>query len=225
MSKMTALELAGEIAELSVDQFIDTELLKEVPFVGWMIKSYTVSDSVRDKLYGIKVKKFLTAIEEIPTEKREQFKEAITNQNEDTNKLCEKVLMSLDTITDVSKADMIADLFIAYLDNQISKDNFKRCVDVVCNNFVDDIHLFSRIGIHGRDYDDIADTGLASIIYTPLVKEEEKESSQDRLRRGDESDPVTSYTETSLGDVFIHASKHGSTLRLKARQSANKVEC
>jgi hypothetical protein len=224
MSKITALELAGEIAELGVDKLIETELLKEIPVVGWIVKSYAVTDSVRDKLYGLKVKKFLSAIEEIPKEKRDKFKDSINNNNEDSEKLCEKILMSLDTITDISKADMIANLFISYLDRQIDKDNFKRCVDIVCNNFVDDIHMFSCTGIKHLEYEDIEMRGLASIVNTPLVKEDEKESRESMIRRGDNSEPATSYSNTRLGDTLIHAYRHGSSTRLMARQATDRKD-
>jgi len=180
MTKQIRYELAGETAEFIFDRMIDTEILQDIPIIGTAVKLCTIGDTWRDKSFGKKVNTFLTVLDEVPQKEREKFKESIKNNKVESEKLCEKILMSLENITDISKAEIIADLFIAYLDKEISPTDFRRCVDVVCNNFVDDIDAFTTTQVYHDEYGDLEYKQMESLISTPFIFEEKKESMHTR---------------------------------------------
>jgi hypothetical protein len=223
MTKQVLYELTGDGVEFVFDRIIDTEILQDIPIIGTAVKLCTIGDTWRDKSFGKKVNTFLTALDEVPQKEREKFKESIKKNKIENEILCEKILMSLENITDISKAEIIADLFIAYLDKEISPTDFRRCVDVVCNNFVDDIDVFTTAQVFHDEYGDLERTKIESLISSPFIFEEEKESMHERKRLGhreDELEAPTIYSSTPLGDTFKKARIHGYELRQEAEESS-----
>jgi len=223
MTKQVRYELTGDVVEFVFDRMIDTEILQDIPIIGTAVKLCTIGDTWRDKSFGKKVNTFLTALDEVPQKEREKFKESIKNNKIENEKLCEKILMSLENITDISKAEIIADLFIAYLDKKISPTDFRRCVDVVCNNFVDDIDVFTTTQVFHDEYRDLERIQIVSLISSPFIFEEEKDSMHSRKRNGHSGDDLeapTIYSSTPLGDTFKKARIHGCKLRQEAKDNS-----
>jgi hypothetical protein len=221
MTKQVGYELAGEVGEFVVDRIIEAGILRDIPIIGTAVKLCTIGDTWRDKSFGKKVNTFLTALDEVPQKEREKFKESIKNNKIEIEKLCEKILMSLENITDISKAEIIADLFIAYLDKEISPTDFRRCVDVVCNNFVDDIDVFTTVRVFHADYGYLRRIQILSLISSPFIFEDEKESMHSRKldgARDEDLEAPTIYSSTPLGDTFKKARIHGYKLRQEAKK-------
>src|SRR5690554_196880 len=127
MAKRKMLELTAEGAEIALKQAVDNSVLSEVPIVGSIVKLYAIGSSVRDRLYTEKVRQFLVAMNEVPEEKRLQFREAVISGQEKSERLVQKILLVIESQSDVEKSELIANFFMAYLrseERRVGKESY-----------------------------------------------------------------------------------------------------
>jgi hypothetical protein len=220
-------ELFADGIEFLADSTMDSGVLKDIPIVGWAAKIIAARNSINDNLYAAKINKFLLNLHDIPEEKIRQFRNSIQSNKDDTNRLCEKIILSLDAITDTSKADIISDLFIAYLDGVLSNSSFRRCVDVTCNVYIDDLMIFIKdMFLYETSLHELKRMKLypLSILSTPLFdmgetlnemtsKEPDDSNTESRISEFKEN-PKGSfhYSNSQLGNDFRKAYKHAKDL-------------
>jgi hypothetical protein len=219
MSKRKALELLLDGAEVAFKQTVENSLLKDVPIVGSLVKIYEIGASIRDHLYTAKVSKFLLCLDEVPEEDRARLRKSIRYGDGETERLAEKILLVIESQSDIEKSEIIANQFLAYLDSQINSQEFRRALDVTANCFLDDIKQFLEgDGFHGflrAKFEDLERWGIAGLINSPLIGLDKTSSAE--LRRdgwGDDSDSVL-FESTHFGSCYQKAYHYGRKLRLQ----------
>ncbi|MGB3665694.1 MAG: hypothetical protein WA963_01920 [Bermanella sp.] len=223
MTKGKILELTAEGAEIALKQAVDSSVLSEVPIVGSIVKLYSIGSSIRDNLYTQKVRQFLVAINEIPEEKQLEFREAVISSSEESEKLVQKILLVIESQSDIEKSDLIANLFLAYLDGVIDGAGFRRSLDVTAAYFLDDLFQFLKgDGFHGfmcEKYEDLERRGLASLVGSPLIAFDNTTSDELRRDGWQEGADAVLFKSTSFGSNFQKAYHYGARLRKKSETS------
>ena len=67
--------IAQDAAELGLDSLLDDGIVKDIPFVGTVMKLVGVGRGVREALFAKKILKFLFRIKDISTERRRAYEQ------------------------------------------------------------------------------------------------------------------------------------------------------
>lgn len=174
MKERPILEAALEITEVVVDQFIFNDLVKDIPFVGTALKACKSGADIRDKLFLAKISRFLTELNSVRPEVKEALKEKMTNNTEEAKKVGEVVLLLLDKVSDLEKPEILAKIFLAYIDNQVTFDGFRRITEAVSQAFVDDLRtLLDKDSIPSKSQEAylryLTSTGLTEIVSEKMI--------------------------------------------------------
>ncbi len=133
------LEAALELAELSFDQLLSSELAKDFPIIGTAIKVCRATDDIRSRLYASKLLAFIRESERIPAERKEAFKRKCTSSPDEFNRLGENLLLLLERMSDIERPAIMATLFLAFLDGLIDQETLRRFWEAVADAYLDDI--------------------------------------------------------------------------------------
>ena len=159
-----------EQAEVIVDRILKDGLLKDIPIVSTITGAVKTAIAVRDYLLVLKLVKFLQGIN-ITEEERAHFEKTIGGDAEYRRTVGQNLLMLIDSLNDVTKADMVAKLFKAFLRDDITYSEFLKFASVIESAFIDDLKGFFN------DWSDINRRelyaerfylfGLAELIFEP----------------------------------------------------------
>jgi len=136
-------DLSAEALEVGVDQFIDNELLKEIPIFGGAVKIYNLSQRISEGFFMKKIARFLFQLKDIPKEKRERFIHKLEDEKEN-RKVGEKLLIMLNKLDEVDKASIIGNLFKAFIEAKIDYNQFLRLSNLVDKSLLDDLFILKR---------------------------------------------------------------------------------
>lgn len=219
MPKRKASELGLELSEVALKQAIDDGILKDIPVVGSIAKLIDIGGSIRDRIYAAKVHKFVTALNEAPEVVKQKFRQHVIENPEETKVLVEKLLTSIAQFTDSAKSEIVANLFLAYLDKRLTQKEFRLAIDTTNNSFLDDLQNFLKgngfYGFKQRTYNELESDGLAGLVNTRLIDIDQTSSKE--LREdgwGDDADGIK-YESSAFGSAYQKAFHHGAAVRSK----------
>jgi len=138
-ANVSLVEAASELSEAGFDQFLTSDLAKDIPIVGTAIKICTAIDNIRNRLYAAKLRAFISEHENIPADKKESFRRKIAADSKQFDKLGENILLLLERTSDVEKPAYLASVFLAYLDGIIDRSTLRRLWEAIADAFVDDL--------------------------------------------------------------------------------------
>lgn len=169
MKERPLLEAALENTEVVVDQLISNDLIKDIPLVGTALKACKAVADIRDKLFLAKISRFLTELNSVRPEIKEDLKGKMTNNTEEARRIGEVVLLVLDKVSDLEKPEILAKIFLAYIENQVTFDDFRRITEAVSQAFVDDLRtLVDKDSVPSKSQETylgyLTSTGLTEIV-------------------------------------------------------------
>lgn len=136
-SERPILEAALKSSEVITDAMISSEVISSIPVIGTALKVCKAADAIRDKLFTAKLLSFLRALDNVSeTEKRKIRDKMVTSQDE-AQKVGEVLILTIEHITDLNKPLLLAQLFIAYIDNVLNANELRRlchCIDLAFND-------------------------------------------------------------------------------------------
>lgn len=128
-------ESACSIVEIVLDAVVpaalDVELLKDIPFVSLLAKTFQLGTGIRDRLFLRKLQAFFVEAGRISTEKRTAFRNRLANEPELAGKCGESVLLLLEKLADLSKAQLMGFAFRRFVEGQIDDVVLHRIYDVI----------------------------------------------------------------------------------------------
>lgn len=177
------------IAETGLDKLLDDGILKELPIVNIAYALLKLPISISNAIFMEKLLQFCYHMKDIPDDKRNKYVEKAINRDE---RFGEKLLVTLDKMDDLDKAEMLVKIFQAYgHDDGISYDDFRRLSIIITNTFVEDLNYIKSV------YDKKYFGGYSAI---PLVSNGlARESIYDEIS---EDDTDERYSLTSIGKLF-----------------------
>lgn len=141
------MELASEIAEISIDSCLDDGLLKDIPFVGIAIKVYGIAQKVHDRHLIKQTLTFLTELnsQTVSVEKKEAYRQSLKDNHSKANEELGRVLLLLNRSIEANKAKILSHYFAAYINCKISWPTFIELSEVLDRMFVADFKLLDTI--------------------------------------------------------------------------------
>lgn len=127
-------EFAGEAIEFTLDACVGKDgILKDIPFVGAAIKFCNITSKVQEKHSFYKLKTFIREINSgaVSPEKLEKRKEKFLSKAKFRQQELEYILILIDRYISVDKPQMLAKLYLAYLDGDIIWEEFTMYAEVV----------------------------------------------------------------------------------------------
>ncbi|RDY27915.1 hypothetical protein CHL78_007890 [Romboutsia weinsteinii] len=129
-------DISAEYLELSLDTFLQDDILKDIPVVNTITSVFRVGSSIKDAFFYKKLTKFLYHMNGISANERQKFYEKSIKDDKDFG---EKLIYVLDTLDEVKKVEYLAKLYKAYSDDKINYSEFRRLCIVLVQLFIDDI--------------------------------------------------------------------------------------
>ena len=199
--KQELIEAALDNAEILIDQYIDNDIVKEIPILGTALKLVKAASDIRDRMFAAKIGRFLSSLDSIPEEKKEKLREKMRSDQEETNKIGEVILFTLERLSDLEKPLIISKIFLAYIDGILDGDDFRRIVEAIDLAFVDDLNKF--FALHKLPMKS-QDPYLRYLVRTGLTE----------VVAGKTFDDVGElyYELTKLGTKALNAYRHGSKI-------------
>jgi hypothetical protein len=142
MKEPILLEAILENVEAVVDASLDNEILKNLPVIGTFFKFLRAGSDIRDRVFAAKILKFLQTLNRLSDEEIRKMGQRIASNPEEAIKVGETIVLVLEKITALDKAEILARLFIAYIFGYFNADEFRRISDAVDQAFIDDIKMF-----------------------------------------------------------------------------------
>lgn len=120
------LDLAPDFVQMGVDAFETSEVLKEVPLVKTAVALFKTGIAIRDWHFVQKLLTFLKEFHQNSTEGQgtRAFREKINSDSEFRDKVASHLLVILDRYVTTEKAQILAHLFRAHVNGEISWDDF-----------------------------------------------------------------------------------------------------
>jgi len=131
--KSDAISCVSDLAEVGLDAIMDEGLLKDVPFISTAISLYNIGKNLNERHYVKKLAIFLNSINnDIADEnKREEYIKKFQNNTKFRNKELEYVLVLIDRYISYEKPQMLAKLYLAYLDGVIIWEELTMYAEVI----------------------------------------------------------------------------------------------
>lgn len=152
--------LVGEYAELGLDALVEDGLFKDVPVISTITAVYRIGKSFRERHHLAKLISFLNAINKgiVDEEKRNSYREKFTSNEKFRNQELEYIMVLIDRYISLDKPQMLAKLYLAYLDEKIIWEEFTMYAEVVdrfllldCRTLVSEATTFHTLRDSGAD--------------------------------------------------------------------------
>lgn len=193
--------IAGEYAELGLDALVEEGLFKEIPIVSTAVAVYRIGKSIREKHHVAKLISFLNEINNgiVDGEKREVYREKFATNEKFRNQELEYILILTDRYIGFDKPQMLAKLYLAYLDEFINWMTFIKYAECIDRFLPGDQLVLDSTEIEKAQYNDNYDAvsrlealGLIGrkVEVVPIYHEQEQNL---ELKNSDE------YTLTGFG--------------------------
>lgn len=137
-------EVTIDFAENFMDSIMNEGLVKEIPIIGTLIGVGNLAISLKDRLFLKKILHFLSGINHISIEQRQNLIDEINESHKEKVKVGEKLIYILDKCDDHITAKYIAQLFCAFIDKRISYSDFLKGSRIIQNLLLADLEYFLR---------------------------------------------------------------------------------
>lgn len=125
--------IIGDYAELGLDALVEDGLFKDIPIVSTAVAIYRIGNSIRERHHVAKLVSFLNEINKriADEEKRQSYREKFASNEKFRNQELEYILILIDRYISFDKPQMLAKLYLAYLDGKIIWEEFTMYAEVI----------------------------------------------------------------------------------------------
>ncbi|QXC55660.1 hypothetical protein KSS82_05115 [Vibrio mimicus] len=114
----------SEYLELAFDSLLDNEIIKTVPIVNLMLFGNNLRSSIKNQLLLKKILLFINSQSDLSTEKRDDFLLQLESNPKEKIRIGEKLILVLDQADDMSKPELIGELFKAFVAQEFDFEIF-----------------------------------------------------------------------------------------------------
>lgn len=135
--------ITGEYVELGLDALVEDGLFKDIPIVSTAVAVYRIGKSIRERHLIAKLISFLDEINKGIADgvKREEYREKFNSNDKFRNQELEYIMILTDRYISFDKPQMLAKLYLAYLDGKIKWEEFTQYAEVIDRLLPGDIYL------------------------------------------------------------------------------------
>ncbi|RQO73967.1 hypothetical protein DBR43_00740 [Pedobacter sp. KBW06] len=157
------IDLVKEYAEMGLDEFMEDDILKNIPLLNTIGAFYKFGNTLRERKIKLNVLRFLQQLEHIDLEERQAFLEKLNNEDQ-SGRIFEQLMLLLEKLDETVKAEMLGNLFRIYIVGKLSRHTFFRCCAIVERAYIADLIL-----AYQRFYYIIGKQSIDQTIYNSLV--------------------------------------------------------
>lgn len=130
-----SIDLGSDYADLGLENMLDNELLKHIPFVKTLVAFYHIGSSYNARHNVKKILVFLQAFHSktIEPQKLTEFKNKFDKNPKFRDRVMETVLVYNEKFIEVSQSAVLAHLFRAYIEGKIEWGSFSQLAFIVNN--------------------------------------------------------------------------------------------
>jgi len=143
-------QITPDLLEVTLDHLLDNAIIKDIPIVRTIAGIFKATVSIRDRALVKKLVKFLSSLNSVSTKARLQFKAKIDVDEKYKINVGEKLLLILERLDDMSKPNLIAHAFQAYIEEQIDFNMFQRLACAIDRSFYPDLMSLKLNGAPNR---------------------------------------------------------------------------
>lgn len=132
-------EPLSDITEALLDTVTENEFVKNLPVVGWVVKSVGVVDNIKTKFLVQKILHFLQGISSITEEELWSFEKKYLSSQKNIDKFYETLLISIDRLNHVDKSILMSSLFKSLISGKIDEAFFLRSSNILENIYIEDL--------------------------------------------------------------------------------------
>ncbi|MBO6231160.1 MAG: hypothetical protein J6O50_11410 [Ruminiclostridium sp.] len=120
-----SLDLASDLAEVGLDSILDDGVIKDIPIISATIGVFKIGSSIKERHYIKKLVRFIDSCNKgiVDKDMKERIKTKFLDEKKSKKEL-EHILLIIDRFIEEEKADMLAKIYIAYLDSKIDWSQF-----------------------------------------------------------------------------------------------------
>jgi len=161
-------DLLTDNGEVLLDSLIDNEILKEIPILGSSLKILRGIQSIRDRAYLNKIKRFVDHLGEIDEKERKKLIDESTKDKKRRVKFGDAVFITIEQSDSLVKIEYLAIAFESFLNEELDESDLRLICHVINNSFTDDlIEVVEKE--HPKNLQYVVPSGLAETIYPRLT--------------------------------------------------------
>lgn len=131
--KEDTVSCVSELAEIGLDAMMDDGILKDVPILSTAVALYKIGNSFKDRH---NIKKLITFLNEInngipDSRKRNEYQQKFQSNDKFRNQEIEYLFILIDRYISYNKPQMLAKLYLAYLDNIIIWEELTMYAEII----------------------------------------------------------------------------------------------
>jgi hypothetical protein len=135
-------DLTAEGLDILLDSALQEGPLRDIPVVGWLVKTYGAINTVRDRIFLRKIVRFLREAQTTTAEERDAFAEQMETDPDYAREVGEGLFLLLDRHETVEKSELLGRVYAARVRREISDEEFQRYAFIIDRLFIQDLtHL------------------------------------------------------------------------------------
>jgi len=145
LKKTELVDLGEDLLEKGLDSLLKEGIVKEIPFVKFIIAMHETYITISDKILIKKLVLFLKKLNELPESTINKFISEINNNSKFKIKVGNKLLLLLDKNDDFEKSVMMAEVFKVYISKEIDYNTFQLLSHAINNTFIENIKVLKDV--------------------------------------------------------------------------------
>jgi len=135
-------EVASELAEVSLDTFIDDEIIKDIPILGVSFKIIHSVKGIREKIFEHKLKLFLNEFSNLKKEEIENFRDRLKKDPQFEKRAGETIILLLERHERFEKSVILGKFFHQLIIGKCSHELFLRLSASLDRITIEDLESF-----------------------------------------------------------------------------------
>lgn len=135
-------DLAVDYSEIALDKILDNDVLNEIPIIKTIVGLYKTGVGIKERFTLKKVAKFLFRLNSVSEKEKAKFLNKLSLKDSYKNEIIEKLLILLDRLDDIDKAEIIGNFFRATIQGKIDVDIFYKFSSIVDKVYIKDLKSF-----------------------------------------------------------------------------------
>ncbi len=130
-------DLGSDFTEIALDAFLEDGVVKEIPIIKTVVTLFKTGKSIKDYYTIKKLVAFLNGCKKISKEKVSEFVQSL--DDEKRTEIGMKLLLIVDKVDDIKKAELIGRAFVLLLNKEIDLQFYLRLCHMIEMCFYSDI--------------------------------------------------------------------------------------
>jgi hypothetical protein len=199
LKKDNLKNLMTGVGEVGLDSIMENGLWRDIPILSTLLSSIKTIGNVGDALFVKKLVSFLAERSDISIEKRQEMLESIELSEAYQLNVGEKLIYIIERSEDHFSSKIIAVFFAAFINEEITYNQFLRISRIIDNMYIGDFLTFANESSTVNLDQTLTNTGLVELYIEDIVVED-----NDDYKRSDKyitSGGGAGFEVTEIGEI------------------------